>query len=114
MLDKLTPQIIRTLLLKYLKEHHDGQFRGAVDGVVRLAVSKGLVGNDQNSQRAADHVASTRVRELLWQLLVQGILAFGSRNGGNEAWPFYALTEYGIDVVSKGAPQPYDAYSGPT
>ncbi|WP_438029092.1 hypothetical protein [Sorangium sp. So ce233] len=103
----LTHQLTRSLLLEYLRDHPRDQYRNAAYGVVRLAKSKKLVGQGLNDEKHAEYAALRYVRELMWQLLVQGVLTFGMDNA-NETWPFYALTDYGMKVVSGEPPQPYD------
>lgn len=97
----------RSLLLEYLKENGTGQYTNAANGVTELAISKGLVREGDMGKIAAYRFAQIHVRELMWQLLVQGILTFG-QDPINNSWPFYSLTEYGRAVVRESNPQPYD------
>ncbi|XXX79225.1 hypothetical protein WMF30_10665 [Sorangium sp. So ce134] len=107
MSNKLSHQIVRSLLLECLKKSPTGQYKVVAHNVAQLAQAKGFIGSGHNSLAFAEYAALQHVRELLWQFMSQGILAFGM-DPTNDSWPFYALTEYGRKVVSEAAPQPYD------
>lgn len=109
---------IRSLLIEYLAKKKDGNFQEAVSGVVELAKEHNLytgssksgshrigVNYDLGGQDA--HNVPEEVRQLFWQLLIQGILVFGS-DDLNPTWPWYRVTKYGEDVLSKQGAQPYD------
>lgn len=106
---------VRSLLLEYLKTHDNGQYSDAVNGVIRLAVEKGLIQRPQEDGRSyldrLEHqdqkVIKERVRQAFWQLLVQGILVFGL-NEGSPNWPWYRLTDHGQKVAEGQGAQPYD------
>lgn len=99
-------QHTKALLLEYLKDHPKGQYVECAEGVVRLAAQKGLMGQQAPRGRERTHVREL-VRQLLWQLLVQGIIVFGM-DESNQNWPFYRLTGHGSDVVDGQRSQPYD------
>ena len=85
------------LILEHLKTHHQGQFLEAVAGVANLAMGNGLYPKPRGWATAAlgadqlqgdDCVNVTQlVRQLIWQLVVQGIVVPG-RNQTNPAEPF--------------------------
>lgn len=107
----------RGLLLEHLQAHHRGQFGVAVAGVANLAMEKGLypkprgwspssLGADQLQGNDRANVTEL-VRQLLWQLVVQGVLVPGM-DENNANWPWYRLTDYGVRFLDGRAPQPHD------
>jgi hypothetical protein len=111
----LTPQLVRALLLDYLKRQNRGQLEEAVNGVLQLAMAKGLVpsgvgavGVTRLHFQTNVNVVRDHVQQLMWQLLAQGLLVWGMDAGPNDKYPFYRMTEYGREVVQQDRPQPYD------
>ena len=106
----------KALLLAYLKDNPQGDYSGAVEGVVEIAVRTrvhtpkkppdGRKYFELLEHHERENVGE-RVRQLLWQLLIQGVIVFG-RNDLNPLWPLYRVTEYGEGVVKGQGPQPYD------
>lgn len=111
-------QEARSLLLEYIQQNPRGQYAAAVRGVIDLAKRRGLYGGAKSAVRRiggsnydlggadADRVPE-RVRQLLWELLVHGILVFG-KDDLNPNWPWYRLTEYGEKALAEQQAQPYD------
>lgn len=113
-MEKLTPQVLRPLVLEYLSKTPSGQVLGVVAGAVDLAVRRKLIivpyGYTPAQYEARE--LFDRVQMIMWQLLPQGILVWGlgGRDSNNDKYPFYRLTEHGKAIVadSGGKPQPYD------
>lgn len=109
----------KSLLMDYLHRHPIGEFSEATSGVVRLAIEKGLIhipqqsyvigGRDYRDHLSGEDQANVTelVRQLLWDLLVKGIVVFGhSESYGN--FPHYRVTGRGQTVLDGQQPQPYD------
>jgi hypothetical protein len=47
-----------------------------------------------------------RVREIIWDLIIQRVLTIGSYQGPN--WPHISLTQYGAKVLNSSEPIPHD------
>ena len=113
----LTYQQARSLLLEHLKVAPTGDYEAAWRGVLTLACARGLLPGVTVPQGARDvagcmigparSTVANHVQELLWQLLVQGIVVFG-QDAVNATWPWYRLTAYGQRVVDGAQPQPHD------
>lgn len=97
--EPLTHQIVHPMVLEVLSRLPSGQFADLHHAVKDLASQHGF--------SAHENVVAERVRESMWQCLVQGLLLFGM-DASNQTWPFYKLTEHGRRVIQQGAPQPYD------
>jgi len=109
-------QMTRSLLLEYLKGKSGGQYLNVVEGVVTLAAEKGIIPCDGPPQhrrvlnllaRPDEWRIHEDIRQLLWQLIVQGVLVPG-KDKNNQEWPWFTVTEYGKQVVAAQKPQPYD------
>lgn len=113
-MEKLTPQVLRPLVLEYLSKNPSGQVGGVVGGVVALAAHRTLLvvaaGNNMDQYERGE--LFDRVQMIMWQLLPQGILVWGlaGYQSNNDKYPFYRLTEHGKKAVADSAstPQPYD------
>jgi len=115
MADVLHEQM-RAFLLEYLKNKREGQYQDVVAGVIGIAFRVGALtptkpdvgqGNLQRVGHEDKEAVGEHVRELMWELLVQGIIVFGISDGA-PGWPWYRVTRYGVEVVAGHGPQPYD------
>ncbi len=82
-------QLTKSLLLEYLdsiKGDKSGQHGTAVRGVINLAAQKGLLPGRRPVRHTLpagpiapgeEAVVSESIRQLMWQLMAQGILVFG-------------------------------------
>ena len=109
-------QMTRSLLFEFLNGKGGGQYLDVVHGVATLAAEKGIVpcdGPPQHRQalKLLDHTDNWKlhedIRQLLWQLIVQGVLVPG-RDRNNQEWPWFSVTEHGQQVLAAEKPQPYD------
>ncbi|HAF27801.1 MAG TPA: hypothetical protein DCG75_02025 [Bacteroidales bacterium] len=104
---------LKSLVFEYLKESKGTllQIVGIESGVARVALRKGLVRNPypsnfQGGSSKLDEHDKTRVREIVWDLIIQRVLTIGGYN--NPEWPFLSLTEYGLEVIESELPIPND------
>lgn len=112
-------QHTKALIVDYLQAHPTGQFADLTRGVLQLAIARQLLHDPrrpgQMTTISTQHTLTPddrrefeeRTREILWELLVQGLLVFGS-DTGNPNWPFYRLTTRGRSAIEARPPQPYD------
>lgn len=113
-IEKLTPQILKPLVMGYLAKNPSGQVHAVVRGAVDLGVEKGLLDIPRGSTISQYEHSELfdRVQMIMWQLLPQGLLVWGLGNesSNNDKYPFYRLTEHGKNSVADSAskPQPYD------
>jgi hypothetical protein len=109
---------LRSLLMEYLRDNHQGQFSSVVNGVIQLAQSKGLyqkpeaktyrsAGGSWELEPVDFQKMPEDVRQLLWHFLVQQLIVFG-KDDLHPNWPHYRVTDYGATVFSQQGPQPYD------
>ncbi|MBR9916335.1 hypothetical protein GYB29_01280 [bacterium] len=108
---------LKALVLEELLNQQQGDHISLCGGVVELAISKNLFQGklgvsakfqyldqlDRNDRRNLEEA----VREIMWQLIVQGLIVIGL-NTTNPNWPNYKITQKGLDYISNGDVQPYD------
>lgn len=104
---------MKSLVFDYLNDAKGGllQIVGIEHGVARTAISKGMAqspfsSNFQGGSPKLDEYDKTRVREIVWDLIIQRILTIGGHN--NPEWPFLSLTEYGLEAIESELPIPND------
>jgi hypothetical protein len=94
---------MRTLVLESLSGAD--QVGGLCRTVAGLAAKRGITSN-QNEMSRQDR---GRVRSILWDLIIEGIVRPGCLNDAtNDKWPFYHVTEFGTHVLSGQPPSAYD------
>ncbi|WDQ34953.1 hypothetical protein PTQ21_12210 [Paenibacillus marchantiae] len=105
---------IRGLVLEVFKSVPQSQYVRVCSDVAQLAVSKGLIlniGNNNSGHFGREYVLDgndeDRVREIIWNLIVEGVLMIGI-NASNSEWPWLKLTDYGHSVVDSEMPMPHD------
>lgn len=102
---------VRGLLMKALKQPNWNQV-GALEMAVGDLKAKTLKSHT-NPYFASDGRAylergeSALIHEVIWSLIVQGILVPGL-NDDNKEWPFIRLTDYGRRCIEKEAVLPHD------
>jgi hypothetical protein len=115
----------RQLVLEFLRSKPKNRleektnFENVVSGVLSAAQDRGLYskryrGGHQYGSGPLDHLPyeeqeafSQRVREIMWQLTLQGIIIPGL-DSMNPNWPFFHITEWGRKALASQPPQPYD------
>lgn len=115
--DRLTHQVITSLVLEALAGLPTGQVFNVSEAVAKLAVDKCLVPGPSRHMHGGDaeqllgSVEASRVavavQEILWRLMVQSIIAWGS-DSANKQYPFFRVTEHGRAVLADNRSQPYD------
>lgn len=103
-------QTLRTVVLKVLKDSPDLQFASMPRYVAEKGVAIGLL--SQGSRPHVDEGILTYrdkqiINEIIWELLVQGILIPGPAGGGQD-FPFFHLSEYGVQCIEQEATLPHD------
>ncbi len=106
----LSLQELRSLVLETLAPGAGcPQYDMVCKNVAELAIQKGI---SQSSDRYGHDRElfgpdKDRVREIIWHLIFEGVLAIGS-NSSNTAWPWLRVTEYGERVIQSQQPVPHD------
>ena len=110
-----------SLLLEYLKSNYEGQFESVVNGVISLAMDKGIFPVPSARERMQLIAEDSRrylntsdkkdvpelIRQLMWKLLIQDIIVFGKDERASD-FPWYRITGYGEKVIQSQRLQPYD------
>jgi hypothetical protein len=107
---------VRSLVMEALAADQKAtQFALFHEDVARIAVRHSfLKENDPraNILRAGPFTLSrhdqARVQNILWDLIIEGIVRPGSFDGVNNNLPFFHVTEYGRAVLKDGPASPYD------
>lgn len=87
------------------------EFKNLCNFIGAKAVKDGLVKNTNPDNFQALYYPlqksdENRVREIIWNLIVERVLTIGDYH--NDSWPWLSLTEYGEKVVSSLKPTPND------
>ena len=115
---------LRSLVIEYLAESKDDptlQINNLRTGVATIAVRKGL-DPDANHVRGLAHQVPISfggdvvlsdpdfilVVEIIWDLIIEGVVRPGDSLGGSLGLPHFHLTERGIGVLKNGVASPYD------
>jgi hypothetical protein len=119
-LDKLpiTYEELRSLILEALRQldEDSNQLVGFYSKVGRLAaVARKIVAdpNGPNPDRHAVYILDrhdqARVQDILWDLIIEGIVRPGlGTGGGNDDLPFFHVTDFGNEQIAHGPASPYD------
>jgi len=114
---------VRQLVLEVLRDHllsrrGDPSFQANdVDiGVARKAHQRGFCAPEPGTPRPYDEnnppdlpmEDGWRVRDILWELITQGVIVPGNRGNLNTGWPFVSVTEHGDKVLRSEGTSPYD------
>lgn len=93
-------QVLQNLVFEHLRNHQKTQTVGIIRGITALAKQRGLITDP--SQFTDDD--QERVRELIWALILQGVLVPGM----NPNLPHIKVTAYGLNVLAVGDFVPHD------
>jgi hypothetical protein len=115
---------LRSLVIEYLAAAKDDptlQINNLRTGVATIAVSKGLDPDATHARSpahgipfgfASEVVLSDPdfilVGEIIWDLIIEGVVRPGDSLGGSQVFPHFHLTERGIEVLKHGVASPYD------
>lgn len=103
---------LKSLVIDSIKLHVPSfEFHNLCNTVGSKAVKKEIVKNPYppNYQGMTFHLQKhdeNRVREILWDLIIERVLTIGDYQ--NSSWPFLSLTEYGEKVMESDMPVPND------
>lgn len=108
---------VRSLVVHALRDSDDGlQFGGGIDSMVaQQAVTEGFVpdpaarsGTMTLQQYSLTRQDRARVQNILWDLIIEGVIRPGQGDGINNNLPHFHVTDYGRRVLSGEPPTPYD------
>ena len=110
---ELNNEELRTLILETLKENKESQFVSFNNCVANKALSKGLLKQNTSGYYAYTNAHlekedTARVQNILWDLIIEGIIRPGLGDGTNNDLPFFHVTEKGEQILSSGISTPYD------
>jgi hypothetical protein len=101
-------ELMRSCLLAALRATPQTQFENLKYAVATVASERGMqVRTGSGGQQMLDRVDFRRLRELIWELIGEGVLVVGM-DDSNESWPFLSLTEYGERYVVDQRASPHD------
>ncbi len=105
---------LRSLVLESLKAKSVSDFFEFYSTVSQIAVEKGIIPNPYGKKNITTMNSfllkvndATRVQEILWDLIIEGIIRPG-RDGMNTDLPDFHVTGYGLKVVNDVSYSPYD------
>ncbi len=88
------------------------EFKSLCNSIGAKAVTNGIVKNPhpegfQTIYYPLQQDDENRVREILWDLIIQRVLTIGDFH--NDSWPWLSLTEYGKQAIASDQPIPNDS-----
>jgi len=100
-------------VIEALKSSSSGQITSLYPNVANLAVRKGIVENPAganflNPSYELPRKYKTWIEDILWDLIMEGLVRPGLGDGSNQGLPWYHVSEYGKTVLTTQSPQPYD------
>jgi hypothetical protein len=106
---------LRSLVIDAIKSHSKSfEFKNLCNSIGAKAVKEGFVKNPNSDNFQTLYFPlqksdENRVREIVWNLIVERVVTIGDYH--NDSWPWLSLTEYGEKVVSSLEPTPNDPSS---
>ncbi|AFY61450.1 hypothetical protein [Synechococcus sp. PCC 6312] len=103
----------RALVIEVLKSSISGQITSLYSNVANLAVQKGIVKNPAeanflNPTYKLPEKYKTWIEDIIWDLIMEGLVRPGLGDALNPGLPWYHVSEYGKTVLTTQSPQPYD------
>jgi len=106
----------RALVVEQLRYSASGQITNLYSSIATLAVQKGIAPGSylQSSTRYTNpsyelaQKYKTWVEDIIWDLIIEGIVRPGLGDGINNGLPWYHISEYGKAVIKTQPSQPYD------
>lgn len=108
----------RTLVIEFLQSSTSGQgdSTNISPDIAKLAVKNGMAADPYANSGTRNLTPSYElplkyknwVEDIVWDLIVEGILRPGLRDGINKGFPWYHVSEYGRTVLAGQPAQPYD------
>ena len=107
---------VRSLVMEILGAgKHGTQCAAFCRDVAEKAIQRGfLEENDPHSSMlhterfVLSNEDQARVQDILWDLIIEGILRPGLYDSVNNSLPFFHVTEYGKTILQDGPASPYD------
>ena len=103
---KLSYEALRSFVLEVLAVQRNLQF-GTASSTVSDLVSARDIGYDKTDSTQRTQLLEN-VNEILWDLIIEGVLRPGLGDGMNSDLPFLHVTERGKTVVGGQPETPYD------
>jgi hypothetical protein len=113
-------ELIRQLVLEYLRHFLEKGQQGQ-DQVSRVLSFVGRTAYERqlwkpkeiprNPELVGDMLTSEdidKVKAVMWQLIILGVLVPGVRGYANNSWPHFSITEYGKNFLESEGSAPYD------
>ena len=109
----LNNEELRTLVLDVLKVNDSSQFNSFYNRIALEAKDKGLLKEENvsslySSAPYLENYDRVRVQNILWDLIIEGIIRPGLGDGMNESFPFFHVTEKGEEILKEDSVTPYD------
>lgn len=110
---ELNNEELRSLVLDTLRDNKKTQIVSFNNSVANNALAKGLLKKDTRNIYSNGNVHLekndiARVQNILWDLIIEGIIRPGLADGNNNDLPFFHVTEKGESILSSETVTPYD------
>ncbi|HEY9909139.1 MAG TPA: hypothetical protein V6D18_16210 [Thermosynechococcaceae cyanobacterium] len=107
---------LRSLVVESLGSSDGGQVTSLYINMAELVVQKGIAPNPYansgttyiNPQYDLPQKYKSWIEDIIWDLIIEGVVRPGLQNGLNNGLPWYHVSEYGRTVLGNNLPQPYD------
>jgi hypothetical protein len=100
-------EVLRGAMLESLRRQPPSQYVNFQHYVAAVLAERGLPVDGSHGQFVLRGIDERRFREILWQLINQGVLVQGL-NSNNAQWPWLSLSEWGEEFVRDGGADVYD------
>jgi hypothetical protein len=102
-------EVLRGAMLESLRREPPSQYVAFRNNVAKVLAERGLPveGVAQGMEPTLRRLDDRRFREIMWQLINQGVLVQGI-DASNDQWPFLSLSEWGEEYIQAGGPDVYD------
>lgn len=107
MADAIERELLRNAMLESLRRQQPQQYVNFQHYVARVLADRGLPVDGHPHEPVLRRIDDRRFREILWQLINQGVLVQGV-DSSNPQWPFLSLTEWGEEYVRGDGADVYD------
>ena len=109
---------LRAMMLKAFQASAGGvgNYNSLPDRVARLAIEHKFIDGSASTDntvveprpgRLLSVRDRERIRQLFWEFIIQGIIVIG-KDGDDQIWPWYTVTEWGEKVLEEGEVVPHD------
>lgn len=106
----------RSLLVESLGASGGGQVTSLYANIARLVIQKGIAPDPYtnsgttyiNPQYELPQKYKSWIEDIIWDLIIEGVVRPGLGDGLNNGLPWYHVSEYGRTVLGNNPPQPYD------